>query len=164
MGMIANGGHDKVRAVDSDHSTLGEPRAWIVFLYNGVDTEEGNDDGKGKIKRDEKLVECAARACEVRVQHASHGKGCHIHARGRTDENPLPEIGIAGILPILETSLRPGVSEVHQEDQPEKDEESRADERDVVSPEHKKAIWDEERYDDKHKPEQGLRPPPTIVL
>jgi hypothetical protein len=115
VSMIAHGGHDEVRAVDSDHSTLGEPRAWIVFLDNGVDTEEGNDDGKGEIKRDEKLVECTARACEVRVQHASHGKGCHIHARGRTDKNPLPELGVAGILPFLETSLRPGVGKVHQE-------------------------------------------------
>ena len=143
MGVITNGGHDEVRAVDSDHSTLGESRAWVVFLHNRMDTEDGYDNGERKIKRDEKAVERAARACKVRIQHAGHGNHCRIHARRRTDEDPLPEVGIARLLPILETCLRPGVGEVHQENQAEEDKDSSADERDIVSPEYKEAIWDE---------------------
>jgi hypothetical protein len=65
----------------------------------------------------------------------------------------LPEVGVVGILPILDTSLRPGVGEVHQENQAEKDKDSSANERDVVSPEYKEVIRDEEGYKDKDKPE-----------
>jgi hypothetical protein len=45
------------------------------------------------------------------------------------------------------------VGEVHQENQAEKDKDSGANERDVVAPEYKEAIRDEEGYEDKDKPE-----------
>lgn len=50
MGMIANSGHNEVRAINSNHATLGEPRTWVVLLNDGVDADDRYDDDEGKIE------------------------------------------------------------------------------------------------------------------
>jgi hypothetical protein len=45
------------------------------------------------------------------------------------------------------------MGEVHKENQAKEDEEGSADEGDVVSPEYKETIRDEEGYDHEDKPE-----------
>jgi hypothetical protein len=135
-----------------------------MLLHDRVNAEYGYDDGEGKVEWDEEAVECATRTCKVPIEHAGHGQCCSIHARGRTDENPLPEIGVIGVLPVLETCLWPGMGEVYEKDQAKDDEDGGADEGNVVSPEYKETIGDEERYDNEYKPKQDLRSPPTAIL
>lgn len=67
VGMITNGRHNEVRAINGNHTALGEPRTWVVLLNNRVDAKDGYDNDEDKVKRDEKAVESATGACEVRV-------------------------------------------------------------------------------------------------
>ena len=76
-----------------------------MLLHNGVNAEYGYDDGEGKVERDEEPIECATRACKIPIQHARHSQHRCIHACGRTYEDPLPEIGVTGVLPVLQTCL-----------------------------------------------------------
>lgn len=51
---------------------------------------------------------------------------------------------------------------VDKEYKAEEDEDSGTDKRDVVAPEHEKAVGDEERDDDEDKPEEDFGSPPTV--
>ena len=124
--VVADGGHDEVRAVRSDHARLREPGARVVLLHGGVHAEHRDDDAEREVERDEEAVQRAALAREERVQHARDRDRGGVHARGRADEDPLPEVR-AGVLPVLETGLGPGVGEVDEEDEAEEDEDGGSD-------------------------------------
>ena len=74
----------------------------------------------------------------------------------------MPEVAVA-ILPILQTGFGPGMSEVDEKDKTEHNEYCCTDESDVVAPEHKETIRDEEGDDDKNDPEKDLGAPPSVL-
>ena len=55
------------------------------------------------------------------------------------------------------------MSEVDEKDETEHNEYRCADESDVVAPEHKETIRDEEGDDDKNNPEKDLGAPPSVL-
>lgn len=160
--VVPYGGHDEVRAVGGDHARLREARARVVLLHGRVHAQDGGDETEGEVEGDEETVERAPRTGKERIQDAGESNRRGVHARGGTDEDPLPEVRV-GLLPVLETSLRPGVREVDEEDKTEQDEDGRADECDIVPPEHEEAVRDEEGYDKEDEPEEDFRAPPPAV-
>jgi len=59
-----------------------------------VDAEDGNNDAKDEIECNEELVERARLAREEAIHQSRECDGERIHARGRSDEDPLPEIRV----------------------------------------------------------------------
>jgi len=88
--------HDQVRAVECDHSRLCQPRARVSLLDSWVDAEDGNNDAEDEVDCNEGLVERARLASEEAIHQSRECNGERIreriHARGRSDEDPLPEI------------------------------------------------------------------------
>ena len=68
------------------------------------------------------------------------------------------------MLPIIQASFGPRVCKVDKEDKAKEDEYCGADERNVISPEHKETVRNEEREAKEDKPEEDFRTPPTAYF
>lgn len=162
--VVAHRGHDEVRAVRGDHAGLREPRARVVLLHGRVHAQDRDEHAEREVEGDEELVERAAVAGEERVEHARERDRRGVRAGRRADQDPLPRVRARRrVLPFVEARFGPRVSEVDEEDEAEEDEERRANERDVVAPEHEEAIRDEEGSGDEDEPKQDLRAPPAVL-
>ena len=97
-----------------------------MLLHGRVHAQQRHDDAQRQVERDEEAVQRAARAREERVEDARDRDRGGVHACGRADEDPLPEVRV-GVLPVLEAGLGPGMREVDEEDEAEEDEDRGAD-------------------------------------
>jgi hypothetical protein len=126
-----------------------------------VDTEEGDDDAKDEIECDEELVERARLAREEAIHQSCERDGERIHARGGSNEDPLPEVRV-GVFPVFEAGFRPRVGKVDEKDEADEDEDSRSERRDPVAPENEEAIGNEPGDEDEEQPNDNFgAPPPT---
>ena len=114
--VVSDCGHDQVCAVECDHTRLCQPRAWVSLLYSWVDAEDGDNDAEDEIECDEELVERARLASEEAIHQSRERDGEGIHARSRSDEDPLPEIRVR-VFPVFETSFCPRVGKVDKKDE-----------------------------------------------
>jgi hypothetical protein len=83
--VVADGRDNEVRAVCCDHGGLRKPRAWVVFLYDGVHAHDCDDNAQGEVERDEEAVEGAGGTGEEAVEHARERDGEDIHECGGPD-------------------------------------------------------------------------------
>jgi len=136
--VVPHSRHDQICAVECDHTRLCQPRAWVRLLDSWVDAEDGNNDEEDEIECNEELVEHVRLARE----EAIHQSREHRHARGRSDDDPLPEIRV-GVFPVFETGFHPRVGTVDEKDQTDEKEDGGSEGCDQVVPEDEEAVRDE---------------------
>jgi len=161
MRVVPDCRHDQVRAVECNHTRLRQPRTWVGLLHSWVDAEEGDNDAEDEIECDEELVERARLAREEAIHQSRERDGERIHARGRSNEDPLPEIRV-GVFPVFEASFCPRVGKVDEKDEADEDEDSRSERRDPVAPENEEAVGNEPGDEDEKQPGDHFRAPPPM--
>ena len=126
-----------------------------------MDTEDGDDDAEDQIKCDKELVERARLAREEAIHQSRERDGEGIHARGRSNEDPLPEIGV-GVFPVFEAGFCPRVGKVDEQNQTDENEDGGSERCDPVAPKDKEAVRDEPGDQDQDQPGDNLRAPPPV--
>ncbi len=159
MSVVSDCRHDQVRAVECDHTRLCQPRAWVSLLHSWVDAEDGDNDTEDEIECDKELVERARLAREEAIHQPRERDGESIHARGRSDEDPLPEIRV-GVFPVFEAGFCPRVGKVDKQNETNENEDGGSERCNPVAPEDKEAVRDEPGDEDEEQPGDNLRAPP----
>ena len=128
-----------------------------------VNADNRDDDAHDEVEGDEETIQGAFRSREETVHDASECYRRSVHSRCRSNQNPLPQIRVRRVLPVLETHFGPTMCEVDKEDKTEEDEKRCSYECNVVPPEHEKFVGYEERCDNKEDPEEYFRTPPPVL-
>jgi hypothetical protein len=74
----------------------------------------------------------------------------------------LPSVTL-GILPLVQTSFRPSMSEVHEQDKSDQNEQECSNWYDVFPVEHEEFVGDKKREEREEEEGKEFRSPPTVL-
>lgn len=112
--------------------------------------------------RNGSLVHGTVATSEEDIHQDRHDERREVHAKGRSDKQSTPDSRVV-VFDFLQAHLGPRVSQIHQQNETEKEEEHGADERDVMAVNEEERLGDEERHDDKGDPQNDLGAPEAVL-
>ncbi len=112
--------------------------------------------------RDGSLVHGASRSREKDVHHDRHGNAAEIHAQCRSDKKTTPQSRLR-ILNLLDAVFSERVRQVHQQHKTQKQEQHRANERNIAAPHLEEAVRYEKASNNQPNPYDDLRPPEAVL-
>lgn len=119
VGFHRDGGHGEVCAVNGDHCRLSKTSSRVVFLDCWVNRDAGDDDEQNHVHGDPDEVGAAFCMAEKDVHYDGEDDGANVHSEGATNEDSTPELRV-GFFNLVQACLRPGMCQIHQQDQSEK--------------------------------------------
>jgi hypothetical protein len=119
--------------------------SWIIETY-----------GNGR------LVHRAVRLGEEDVHDNGDGNATQVHAKSRTNKETTPELRV-GVFNLLDAVFGPGMRKVDQQNQAQEQEQDGAAKRNVVAPDFKEGVRDQECKDYQAQPCDNLRSPESIL-
>jgi hypothetical protein len=173
-------GKGQVGAVDTNGGGLGEACAWVRCLHCGVNSHSADTQDENEVDLscelvnvtlcrertvtygDGRLVHRAVRMGEEDVHDDGDGNATQVHAKSRTNKKATPKLRV-GVLNLLNAVFGPGMRKVDQQNQAEKQEQDGAAKCDIVPPDLKEGVRDQERKDYQAQPCDNLRSPETIL-
>lgn len=108
------------------------------------------------------LVHGASITGKEDVHEYSHGKRRGVHAESGSYEQDPPSLGIV-ILNFFKAVLSPSMGQIHEQNKSQKNKQHSPSKRKILPPKLEETLRDEERHDDKHKPDDDFRSPVSIL-
>lgn len=127
-----------------------------------MDRQDGDPKEEDEIHSDGSLVHAASTSCKEDVHDDGHGDASKVHSQCASNEDTPPHTRVC-LFNLLNAELGECVCQIHQQYQPQQEEEDRTGQSDIVSPDLEEPVGDEEADHDQSKPDEDLGSPPSVL-